>query len=112
MLLTRQNLRKLYACFVKLPPFNGYKMPAPHKVQFGIINTNGDVLGYFHTDPTRIEVDVSNDTYLKISETLMHEMIHCLLYYHNQNDFDQHEKKFQKYAKMVCNIHGFNLKDF
>ena len=112
MLLTRQNLRKLYACFVKLPPFNGYRMPAPHKVQFGIINTNGDVLGYFHTDPTRIEVDVSNDTYLKITETLMHEMIHCLLYYHNHNDFDAHEKKFNKYANIICNLYGFNLEEF
>ena len=87
-------------------------MPAPHKVNFGVINTNGEVLGYFHTEPTRIEVDVSNDTFTKISETLMHEMIHCLLHYNNHTDFDQHEKKFQKYAKLTCNIHGFNLEDF
>jgi len=112
MLLTKQNLRKLYACFVKLPPFNNYRMPAPHKVNFGVINTNGEVLGYFHTEPTRIEVDVSNDTFTKISETLMHEMIHCLLHYNNHTDFDQHDKKFQKYAKLTCNIHGFNLEEF
>ncbi len=73
-LLTKQNLRKMYACFVRLPPFNGYKMPAPHKVNFSIINTKGEVLGYFLTEPTRIQIDVSNDTYLKISETLMHEV--------------------------------------
>lgn len=112
MLLTKQNLRKLYACFVKLPPFNLYPMPAPHKVGFGVMDTKGEVLGYFHTYPTRIEVDIANDSFLKVSETLMHEMIHCMLWNSGHTDYDKHSVKFKKYSKMVCDEYNFNLEEF
>jgi len=94
MLLTKQNLRKLYACFVKLPPFNLYPMPAPHKVGFGVMDTKGEVLGYFHTYPTRIE------------------MVHCMLWNSGHTDYDKHSVKFTKYSKMVCDEYNFNLEEF
>ncbi len=42
----------------------------------------------------------------------MHEMIHCMLWYHGNNDFDAHEKKFNKYVNMICELYGFNKEEF
>ena len=110
-LLTKQNLRKIYKLFISLPPFNEYKMPAPHKVQFAIIDTN-DVLGYFHSEPNRIEIDVANNSWNKISETMLHEMIHLCRCYNNHKDFTEHNDKFDIYAKRICLLYNFNLEEF
>ena len=110
-LLTKQNLRKIYKLFISLPPFNEYAMPAPHKVQFGIIDSK-EVLGYFHDLPYRIEIDVSNDTWLKLSETMLHEMIHLCRCHNNHKDFTEHNAKFDIYAKRLCLLYNFNLEEF
>lgn len=110
-LLTKQNLRKLYKAFVSLPPFNEFRMPAPHKVTFQVVS-NSDAYGWFINDPARIQIDRSCSTWNKISETMLHEMIHCMLWYNKHKDFDQHGKKFDKYAKIVCDIYNFNVKEF
>jgi len=110
-LLTKQNLRKIYKLFISLPPFNEYKMPQPHKVQFAIIDTN-DVLGYFHSEPNRIEIDVANDSWNKISETMLHEMIHLCRCHNNHKDFTEHNAKFDIYAKRICLLYNFNLEEF
>ena len=110
-LLTKQNLRKIYKLFCTLPPFNEYKMPQPQKVQFGIIDTN-DVLGYFHSEPYRIEIDVANDSWLKLSETMLHEMVHLCRCHNNHNDFTEHNAKFDIYAKRICSLYNLNLEEF
>lgn len=111
-LLTKQNLRKLYNCFITLPPFNEYKMPQGHKVTFEVINDN-EVFGWFINDPPRIIIDsIMNKTSQQLIETLLHEMIHLHLWYTKHNDFDQHDKKFKEIAKKVCKIYNYNLKEF
>jgi hypothetical protein len=110
-LLTKQTLRKLYRLFIELPPFNEYRMPAPHKVNFRVIKSD-DVLGYFHSEPYRIEIDVTCDSWLKISETMLHEMIHLCRCHNGHNDFTEHNEKFNIYAKRICNLYNFNLDEF
>ena len=110
-LLTKQNLRKIYKLCASLPPFNEYQMPQPHKIQFSVINTN-EVMGYFHTEPMRIEIDKMCDSFLKVFETMMHECIHVYLYKANYADYDQHNEKFKKLAKRICDIYNFNYKEF
>ena len=110
-LLTRQNLRKMYKCFISLPPFNEYRMPAPHKVRFSVINTK-EALGYFHNEPYRIQIDNSNDSYLKISETMLHEMIHLCRCHNGHEDFAEHNEKFNIYAQKICELYNFNYEEF
>ena len=102
-LLTKQNLRKIYKLCASLPPFNEYPMPQPHKISFSVINTN-EVFGYFHTEPMRIEIDKMCD--------MMHECIHVALYKSNHHDFDQHELKFNRIAKRICDMYKFDIKEF
>mgnify|MGYP003353038971 CR=1 FL=1 len=111
VLLTKQNLRKLYACFVRLPPFCNYRMPAPHKVTFKVVN-DPDTYGWFVNDPPRIEISKLCEDFNKVNETLLHEMIHCMLWYNKHKDFDQHDHKFDKYAEIVCNLYGYDKKEF
>ena len=110
-LLTKQNLRKIYRLCASLPPFNEYPMPQPHKISFSVINTN-EVFGYFHTEPMRIEIDKMCDTWDHIFQTMMHECIHVALYRSNHNDFDQHEAKFNRIAKRICDMYKFDIKEF
>lgn len=86
-------------------------MPQPHKISFSVIDTN-EVMGYFHTEPMRIEIDKMCDTWNKIFETMMHECIHVALYKANHSDFDKHELKFNKLAKRICDMYKFNLEEF
>ena len=37
---------------------------------------------------------------------------HCFLWYSGHNDFDAHEAKFKKYAKIFCHIHNLNEDEF
>jgi len=110
-LLTKQNLRKIYKLCASLPPFNEMTMPQPHKISFSVIDTN-EVMGYFHTEPMRIEIDKMCDTWNKIFETMMHECIHVALYKANHSDFDKHELKFNRLAKRICDMYKFNLEEF
>jgi hypothetical protein len=110
-LLTKQNLRKIYKLCASLPPFNEYPMPQPHKINFSVINTN-EVFGYFHTEPMRIEIDKMCDTWDHIFQTMMHECIHVALYKANHKDFDQHELKFNRMAKRICDMYKFDIKEF
>ena len=110
-LLTKQNLRKIYKLCASLPPFNEFPMPQPHKISFSVINTN-EVFGYFHTEPMRLEIDKMCDTWDHIFQTMMHECIHVALYKSNHNDFDQHELKFNRMAKRICDMYKFDIKEF
>ena len=110
-ILTKRNLRILYGAFIKLPPFNQYRMPAPHKIQFAVFKLDG-ALGYFHTEPCRIELDVSNDTWHKMSETLLHEMIHLCRYHNGKWDFDTHNHNFNSMAQRICDIYAFDIDTF
>ena len=69
-------------------------------------------MGYFHTEPMRIEIDKMCNSFLKIFETMMHECIHVYLYKANHSDFDQHNAKFDRLAKRICDIYNFNLEEF
>ena len=110
-LLNKHNLRKIYKLCASLPPFNEFIMPQPHKIKFSVINTN-EVFGYFHTEPMRIEIDKMCDTWDHIFQTMMHECIHVALYKSNHPDYDQHEEKFNKIAKRICDMYKFKLEDF
>jgi len=111
-LLTKQNLRKIYRLCTELPPFNEMMMPKPHKISFSVIDTDGEVMGYFHTEPMRIEIDKSCDTFHKIFETMMHECVHVALYKANHHDFDQHESRFNRFAKRICDMYKFDIEEF
>lgn len=110
-LLTKQNLRKIYKMLALLPPFNQWRLPQAHKVTFEVIS-DSDAFAWFINDPPRIQIDKSCDSWDKITHTMMHEMIHCHLWYNKDKDFNEHNEKFERYAEIVCNVHNLDKKEF
>ena len=96
-----------------MPPFNRYKMPAPVKIQFEIIDSP-DCYGLFLTPPMRIQIDKSRKSLKQVSEVLHHEMIHLLNYTRNpkSNDHEKHDERFDVLADEICELYGYNRKTF
>ncbi len=113
MLLTKQNLRKLYACFVKLPPFNRYPMPSSLKMRFEVIDSN-DCDGLFTPSNMTIHIETRQNSFKKMTEVLLHEMIHVLLYKRNMytNKYANHDGNFEELANEICKLYKFNRKTF
>lgn len=113
MLLTKQNLRKLYACFVKLPPFNRYPMPSPLKMRFEVIDSD-DCDGLFTPSNMTIHIETRQNSFKKMTEVLLHEMIHVLLYKRNMytNKYANHDGNFEELANEICKLYKFNRKTF
>ena len=113
MLLTKQNLRKLYACFVKLPPFNRYPMPSALKMRFEVIDSN-DCDGLFTPSNMTIHIETRQNSFKKMTEVLLHEMIHVLLYKRNMytNKYANHDGNFEELANEICKLYKFNRKTF
>lgn len=102
----------MYAMFSRLPPFVDYRMPAPHKVTFKVVN-DLETFGWFVNDPAVIQISKTLCLdWDKISETMLHEMIHCMLWYNGHKDFDKHDAKFNKVADRICTLYNFNRDEF
>ena len=112
-LLNKRTLRTLYKCFIALPPFNRYSMPAPHKVFFGV-TSNADIHGQFSPDGMLIEIHEDRKTLKQMCEVLHHEMIHVYYYWNNKNsnDYEKHDERFDKFAIEICKLYGYSRRSF
>ena len=60
-----------------------------------------------------IDIKMYTDTWDKIFVTMLHECCHVYLYYNGYKDFDQHEDRFKKLAKRVCDVYiGIDIREF
>ena len=110
-LLKADYIAGLYTAYSKMPPFNG-KLPKESKIEFVIINDK-EAYGYFHSEPLKIEISSGRCQHIAtISETLLHEMVHLMLFIQGKSNFDKHDKTFYKYANQICELYGFDPKRF
>lgn len=112
-LLNKKTLRHLYSAFVKLPPFNRYPMPSPLKMRFEVMDSD-DCDGLFTPSNMTIHIENRQNSLKKMSEVLIHEMIHVLLYKRNMytNKYANHDGDFEELANEVCKLYKFNRKTF
>ena len=111
-ILNKRNLRTLYNAFKQLPPFNEHRMPQGHKISIEFSETE-EVYAEFYTEPMRLLIsNKMNQDFSQLCETLLHEMVHILLYMANHKDYYDHGKKFDKYATKICNIYGYDIDKF
>lgn len=109
--LTPDALAACYDFLAETPPFNKWNLPHSDEVMF-IVNRSQKYYGDYHWNGERHVIRISShfnrraDTLLR---TTAHEMIHL---FEEQAGFSkpnvQHSKAFQKLAKRVCKIHGFD----
>lgn len=110
-LLKPEYMAGLYTAYAQMPPFYN-KLPKASKIEFAIIN-DSEAYGYFHSEPLKIEISSGRCQHIStISETLIHEMIHLMLFIQGKSNFDNHDKTFYKYANKVCELYGYDPKRF
>lgn len=100
-ILDKRFLRKLYDCYITLPPFCGWRMPPARKVTFEITDAD-DHYGLFIPYPMRIQITTENKDFYILCDTLLHEMVHLYLFYNGHSDYNQHEEKFKKLSDEIC----------
>lgn len=112
-LLNKKTLRHLYSAFIRLPPFNRYKMPSSYKMRFEVMESD-DCDGLFTPGNRTIHIEIRQNSFKKMSEVLLHEMIHVLLYERNKytNKYTNHDGDFAELADEVCKLYKFNRKTF
>jgi predicted SprT family Zn-dependent metalloprotease len=110
-LLKAEYISYLYTAYSKMPPFYD-NLPKASKIEFQIIN-DPDAYGYFHNEPLKIQISSGRCQHIStISETLLHEMIHLMLFIQGKSNFDKHDKTFYKYANKISELYGFDPKRF
>jgi len=108
--LTPKNLAILYDMACKLPPFDKFKMPKSSKITFKVIKNPG-IYGAF--DEIEMAIEISRHScghFSTIFATLLHEMLHLALYVRGDDDFDLHEKKFQRYHAIYAAVYNLDPK--
>lgn len=109
--LTPDALAACYDFLAETPPFNKWNLPPSDEVMF-IVCRSKENRGDYHWNGERHVIRISS-RYAKrthaLVETMAHEMIHL---FEEEAGFSkpnvQHSKAFQKLAKRVCKIHGFD----
>jgi predicted SprT family Zn-dependent metalloprotease len=88
-------------------------MPSPHKVRFEVMDSE-DCDGLFTPGNMTVHIETRQDSFKKMSEVLLHEMIHVLLYERNKytNAYAGHDGSFKELADEVCKLYKFNRKTF
>lgn len=73
-----------------------------------------DCDGLFTPDNMTIHIETKQSSFKKMSEVLIHEMIHVLLYERNNttNKYANHDGSFAELADEVCRLYKFNRKTF
>lgn len=73
-----------------------------------------DCDGLFTPDNMTIHIEERQDSFKKMSEVLLHEMIHVLLYERNKytNKYANHDGDFDTLATEICKLYKFNRKTF
>lgn len=70
--------------------------------------------GLFTPSNMTIHIEARQNSFKKMSEVLLHEMIHVLLYKRNMytNKYAEHDGDFEKLANEVCKLYKLNRKTF
>lgn len=73
-----------------------------------------DCDGLFTPSNMTIHIENRQNSFKKMSEVLLHEMIHVLLYTRNKytNKYANHDGDFEELANEVCKLYKFNRKAF
>jgi len=88
-------------------------MPSPLKMRFEVMESD-DNDGLFTPDNRTIHIEARQNSFKKMSEVLIHEMIHVLLYERNRytNKYADHDGVFEELADEICKLYKFNRKTF
>lgn len=110
--LTVDQIEAAYSLLKTFSPFKGWHLPDADDIEIRITNHNG-MRGECIQEGPKLILNVSHKCHghtLTLLNTLAHECVHLRQAQLGINL--DHGEFFQKAAKQVCRIHGFDPKDF
>lgn len=112
MKLTPRHLAAIYSMLAALPPFDRYKLASDAKIEFRV--TRADMsMGLYEPDPHTISISKPHHEYYKdVVKTMAHEMVHLALERQGKPNHSNHCSDFNALAAEVCNLWGWNFKEF
>lgn len=116
MHLTPTILEAAYEFLRVTPPFSRWRLPHADEIQLNVIAAL-DIEGHHvHCRGQSNAISVSK-RWIRHSHTLLlvmgHEMIHLKQALHKtESPRAEHNTEFKRLAKLVCSLHGWNLKEF
>jgi len=106
--LTPEIIAAAYTYLRSTPPFNRWKLPPAHDIKFKVTKSMTDA-GYCAGSEIGISEKCSAHTHSLLS-TMAHEMIH--IYLDRRGVKAHHGPEFQRCAKRICDVHGFDSKRY
>ena len=109
------HLVAVYDMLSAMPPFDKWKLPHSDEVMFIVCRSKAN-RGDYHWNGERHVIRVSS-LYNKRLQALVEVMAHEMIHLHEEEaglsrPGVQHSTTFQKLAKRVCKIHGFDEATF
>lgn len=106
--ITPEILAGAYAFLRGTPPFTRWKLPPAHDVKFKVTKSLTDA-GYCAGNEIGLSAKCSAHSHSMLA-TMAHEMIH--LHLDRKGVKSHHGPDFQRCAKRVCDVHGFDQRRY
>lgn len=115
LFLTPSIVAGAYEYLRTTPPFRGWRLPPAEEIEFKVVAT--DALAGYHDYSKNGDhvLAVSNKCHghtATLMTTVAHEMIHVHQGERGTETAAQHNAQWNRLAKRVCRIHGFDEKEF
>ena len=110
MWITEEAIAALYTSFIQIEPFRSLPFPPARRVEFVVCN-NPELYGEYSPEPHTITISTGKCSHLDtVIKTLLHEMIHQLIYikYPNKETYLSHKGEFKAMQKKVAKQFGFD----
>jgi len=110
MWITEEAIAALYTSFIQIEPFRSLPFPPARRVEFVVCN-NSELYGEYSPQPHTITISTGKCSHLDtVIKTLLHEMIHQLIYikYPNKETYLSHKGEFKAMQKKVAKQFGFD----
>jgi predicted SprT family Zn-dependent metalloprotease len=86
-------------------------MPTASKIIW-VISDREDVLGEYIPEPHTITISLARQGHFEnICKTILHEMVHMLLYLEGKTYYERHDKRFKAWTAKIAGIYGFDPKE-
>jgi len=111
MLINENTVRITYDMLRKMPPFNTWNLPPPHKIIFEV-NTDPTICGEFDVEPLTMRISTHHqETFTNMMRTVAHEMVHMKLYLEGKTHYDKHDKTFRKLMFDFNDLYGYDRRE-
>lgn len=111
-LVTAANCREIYDMLAGIPPIRGWRLPPSDAIEIKV-RAMKDCFALYEPEPHTITLSTLKNGHLDtLVRSIAHEMVHMKLYIKGDAHWHGHEHSFTELADSVCDLLGFDPKEF